>query len=85
MEIENFWKQSPEAKTKRTIPNKFGNWFAANLPRFFYEGVTLNQIHNAMPKELFEEWCEVNNITYIDEKTVVQDKKGGRNEETTKQ
>ena len=85
MEIENFWKQSPEAKTKKTIPNKFGYWFAMNLPEFFFVGVNLNQIRGAMPKKLFKEWCELNNIFYIDEKTVVQNKKGGKNEETTEQ
>jgi hypothetical protein len=48
-------------------------------------GVTITQIQKAMPKKLFNEWCELNNIIYIDEKTVVQDMKGGKNEEATKQ
>ena len=85
MEVNNFWKKSPEAKIKREIPDKFGFWFARNLPEFFYVGVTITQIQKAMPKKLFNEWCELNNIIYIDEKTVVQDMKGGKNEEATKQ
>ena len=85
MKIENYWRKSPEHKIKREIPDKFGFWFARNLPEFFYVGVTITQIQKAMPKKLFNEWCELNNIIYIDEKTVVQEMKGGRNEEATKQ
>ena len=67
MEIENFWKKSPEQKIKREIPDKFGYWFAANLPEFFYVGVTISQIQKAMPKKLFKEWCYHNRIIYCDE------------------
>ena len=84
MEIENFWKKSPEQKIKREIPDKFGYWFARNLPEFFYVGVTISQIQKAMPKKLFKEWCELNKIIYLDDEKIIQ-KKGGRNEETTKQ
>ena len=42
MEINNYWEKTPENKTKRTIPDKFGYWFALNLPNFFYGGVTLH-------------------------------------------
>ena len=79
MEIENFWKKSPEAKIKREIPDKFGYWFAANLPEFFYVGVTITQIQKAMPKKLFKECCELNKIIYLDDEKIIQ-KKGGRNE-----
>ena len=74
MEIENFWKKSPEAKIKREIPDKFGYWFAKNLPEFFYVGVSITQIQKAMPKKLFKEWCELNKIIYLDDgEEVVQD------------
>ena len=55
MEISQHWKNTPELRHKRTIPNKFGYWFAQNLPEFFYQGVTARQIQDAMPKKLFKE------------------------------
>ena len=84
MEINQYFKKTPEIKTKNNIPDKFGYWFARNLPEFFYVGVTISQIQKAMPKKLFKEWCELNKIIYLDDEKIIQ-KKGGRNEETTKQ
>ena len=80
MEINNYCEKTPENKTKRTIPDKFGYWFALNLPNFFYGGVTLHQIADAMPADLFEEWCELNHIIYYNhnEKQFVQKMKGGK-------
>ena len=67
MEISQHWKNTPELRHKRTIPNKFGYWFAQNLPEFFYQGVTIRQIQEAIPKKLFKEWCYHNRIVYCDE------------------
>ena len=82
MEIRQHWKKTPEEEIKRTIPDKFGYWFAENLPEFFYQGVTIRQIQEAMPKKLFEEYCKHNAILYCDESGVVCDlpKKGVINE-----
>ena len=52
MMIDNHFRKTPEVKTTKEIPDKFGFWFANNLPEFFYGGVTLRQIANAMPKKL---------------------------------
>ena len=66
MEINQYFKKTPEIKTKNNIPDKFGYWFAKNLPDFFTVGVTQRQIANAMPPKLFVEWCRINNIRYWD-------------------
>ena len=75
MEIIQFWKKTPEHKNNNNIPDKFGHWFAKNLPEFFYVGVSITQIQKAMPKKLFKEWCELNKIIYLDDdgEEVVQD------------
>ena len=67
MEIRTYWKKSPEINNTKKIPDKFGHWFAKNLPDFFTVGVTQRQIANAMPPKLFVEWCRINNIRYWDE------------------
>ena len=66
MEIIQHWKKTPEVQNKNNIPDKFGHWFAQNLPDFFTVGVTQRQIANAMPPKLFVEWCRINNIRYWD-------------------
>ena len=66
MEIEQYWKKHPENKTTNKIPDKFGHWFAKNLPDFFTVGVTQKRIANSMPPKLFVEWCRINNIRYWD-------------------
>ena len=35
MKIAQHWKNTPEEENKRIIPDKFGYWFAENLPQFF--------------------------------------------------
>tara|TARA_R100001086_G_C11634156_1_gene202575 strand:+ start:36 stop:302 length:267 start_codon:yes stop_codon:yes gene_type:complete len=86
MEISNHWLKTPDLKTKRTIPDKFGYWFAKNLPEFFSGGVTLRQIAEVMQEddgELWEEWCELNGIIHYDRNGryfVGCYKKGGANE-----
>ena len=66
LEIIQIWKKTPEHKNNNNIPDKFGHWFAKNLPDFFTVGVTQRQIANAMPPKLFVEWCRINNIRYWD-------------------
>ena len=66
MEIVQYWKKHPENKTTNKIPDKFGHWFAKNLPDFFTVGVTQKLISNTMPPKLFVEWCRINNIRYWD-------------------
>ena len=67
MEIKQFWKKNPETTvTTNKIPDKFGHWFAKNLPDFFTVGVTQKRISNTMPPKLFVEWCRINNIRYWD-------------------
>jgi|TARA_R100001224_G_scaffold101670_1_gene73296 hypothetical protein len=82
MMIDNHFRKTPEVKTTKEIPDKFGFWFANNLPEFFYGGVTLRQIANAMPKKLFKEWCELNDIIYYNqiEGKFVEVRKGGKDE-----
>ena len=55
-------------RNKRIIPDKFGYWFAENLPQFFSQGVSIRQIQEAMPKKLFEEYCKHNDILFCDDR-----------------
>jgi len=66
MEIIQFWKKTPEHKNNNNIPDKFGHWFAKNLPDFFTVGVTFRRIANTMPPKLFVEWCRLMEIRYWD-------------------
>ena len=68
MEIrQSFVKTRDCTIGKKTISDKFGFFFAEHLPKFFNGGVSLTEIKKAMPKELFKEFCEEQNIPYIDE------------------
>ena len=80
MKIAQHWKNTPEEEKKRIIPDKFGYWFAENLPQFFSQGVSIRQIQKAMPKKLFEEYCKHNDILFCDDSGVIFEVRGGINE-----
>ena len=80
MKIAQHWKNTPEEENKRIIPDKFGYWFAENLPQFFSQGVSIRQIQEAMPKKLFEEYCKYNDILFCDDSGVIFEVRGGINE-----
>ena len=67
MEIVQYWKKSPEINNTKKIPDKFGHWFAKNLPDFFTVGVSFRRIKNTMPPKLLVEWCRLMEIRYWDE------------------
>ena len=68
MEIrQSFAKTRDCTISKKTISDKFGFFFAEHLPKFFNGGVSFKEIRKTMPKELFKEFCEEQNIPYIDE------------------
>jgi hypothetical protein len=65
MRVTQHWKKTPNHKYNHSvISDDFSIFFEKHLPEFFKEGVSLRQIHKAMPNELFRKFCKEQNITW---------------------
>ena len=65
MRVTQHWEKNPKNKYNHSeISNEFGHFFAKHLPEFFKGGVSLRQIHEVMPRDLFRKFCKEQNITW---------------------
>ena len=71
MRVSQHWAKTPTNKYNHShISDEFGFFFAKHLPKFFKGGVSLRQIHEAMPRDLFRKFCNEQNIIWEDGKFI---------------